>query len=143
MFLLLTVIGIFGLSCSKSSNAGLPEGTWKLTTIYDRVNDITLLPANGTGDHIVLQFRGNSFSGSTFKNTITDGSFTTPGAGKIVFGFYNTTYVEEDEFGHPLLSVLSSCLLSSSSPCKPCDYTLEGDKLIISSPYIYELTFER
>lgn len=142
--LLTILIAIFGIiSCKKDTVLQPLDGSWKLTKIYDRVNDVTLFPTTNSGDYILLQIQGEKFSGKTFKNTISDGSFTLPKNGQITFGFYNSTYVSEDEYGLALFTVLNSCQLSSYAPCKPCDYILTSSSLVISSPYMYELTFEK
>lgn len=141
--LLTILIAIFIISCKKDNALQPLDGSWKLTKIYDRVNDVTLLPTTNSRDYILLQIQGEKFSGKTFKNTISDGSFTLPKNGQITFDFYSSTYVSEDEYGRALFTVLNSCQLSSYAPCKPCDYILTSSSLVISSPYMYELTFEK
>ena len=141
IFLAATTFFIINISCKKEKFSRELNGTWRLVEVYDKSQSATLTPPAENGNDLSLTFKSGKFSGHTLNNTITDGKYNHPSEGKILFGTYSMTQVNEDVWGSTLTTVLNACALSSSAPCQTSDYSIVGDELQIDTPLRYRLKF--
>jgi len=148
-FLFGTLIVATALSCGKSNDSTTTagdklSGRWTMVKVQDRGPVLeTITPPPGYEGKVYIEFSGNSFSGKTMMNTISDGSFTL-NADSITFGPFAMTKVVENEWGRALGTVLHSCMLQSMFPCRPAVITwLNPRKIEISTPLRYIITLEK
>ena len=133
------------ISCKKNAvTYDKLTGDWRLLEIIDKSTSSSLERPAGTSGDIVLSFSGDQgFSGKTFRNTISNGTYTLSGASQLTFGSFTMTEVAEDQWGTGFLTVLTACPLQSFYPCRPSTYTITGRKLLIESAMRYNILLER
>ena len=135
---------LFVLPCCKKDKSFTDTltGSWKLVQVY---NDSVQVPrpADAARDFIITFANTNSFSGQTFRNTISNGSYTLINNNQLRFGTYATTKVEEDAWGKRFNNVLISCITQSVSPCTPSIIHIENFELTITTLYHDTLLFEK
>ena len=131
-------------ACRKpNTNSNGLSGSWKLIEVYDKSTATTSFPPAGSNKDVIITFRnGNSFSGNTLVNTVSDGTFTLTD-NKITFGSFSMTKVMEDSWGGSFLTVLHACPLQSIHPCAPSEITIEGNKMKIYSVLRYNITLQK
>lgn len=141
--LLIVLILMILNSCKKNNNNGNDViDSWKLIEVYDKNTNTTSLPVTSGTDVVLTFLSGNRFAGHTLKNTFTDGTYTQNG-NNITFGTFTMTKVAEDTWGGSFLTVLSACLLQSTSPCAPSKISIQGRIMKIVSPMRYDITLEK
>lgn len=131
-------------ACRKpnTNSVGL-SGSWKLIEVYDKNTTATSFPPASSNKDVIITFKnGNSFSGNTLVNTVSDGTFELTG-NKITFGSFSMTKVMEDNWGGSFLTVLHACPLQSIHPCAPSEITIEGNKMKINSVMRYNITLQK
>lgn len=138
---------ILSTGCKKNeTDSATPEltGSWRLVEIYDKNTTTTQTPPAGIRRDVIITFSpGNGFKGQTVNNDLSNGSYTLPANGKILFGDYATTKVMEDSWGGSFSVVLTACGLQSVRPCAPSSYSIHGKTLKINSPLRYDITLEK
>ena len=119
------------------------EGQWKLVTVKDKSTGSSYSSPTGSSRDIIINFKANSFSGQTLRNSFSDGSYTLLNGSDVTFGSFNMTKIAEDEWGGMFITVLHACYLQSVLPCRPSKISLQGNNLTIESPLRYDLTLIR
>ncbi|RYG49515.1 MAG: hypothetical protein EOO01_12405 [Chitinophagaceae bacterium] len=144
--LLFFVVAVFG--CNKDDNRqfsadGL-NGRWKMTAVLDKGPATNLDPPPGSEGKVFLQINGNSFSGETMRNTISNGIISLNKGDSITFGSFSMTQIAENQWGGALLTMLSSCMLQSMHPCRPSIITWRSPRRIeINTAMRYTITLEK
>ena len=144
----LIVAAAFG--CGKSNDSITTtgdklSGRWKLIKVQDKGPVLeTIAPPPGYEGKVYIDFSGNSFSGKTMMNTLSDGTFTLNSADSITFGPFAMTKVAENQWGSAFLTVLHSCMFQSVHPCRPGVITwLNPGKIEVNTPLRYIITLEK
>lgn len=141
--LLLCLISL--AACKKQNEPGPLEGTWRLVTVYDKVDNGTVevpRPTDVTGD-VLLNFGGNnSFSATTFSMS-HKGTYSLANNNELDFNTTEFSGRNADEWGLAFSVILSSCNLQSVFPCVPNKIIKAGNRLTINSALRYNLAFER
>lgn len=130
-------------ACKKdNSTPDVLTGNWELVEIYNKTTSAYIdFPQNASGS-ITIYFNGRGqFSGKTFKNILSNGTYSLKSDKEMIFGSYSSTLVLEDEWGGPFQTVLSFCILSSSTPCSPSLYFINNGVLSINAPLRYNIKF--
>ena len=139
---LLIFIQFITFSACKKDNASpdVLTGNWELVEVFDKTTSTYIdFPQSGSGT-ITIDFNGRGqFTGKTLRNTLSNGTYSIKRDKEITFGSYTTTLVPEDELGRPFQAVLSSCSLSSSTPCSPSFFFIKNGLLSITSPLRYNI----
>jgi hypothetical protein len=136
-------------SCKKNGNnstainEGL-NGRWKMTAVLDKTPATLLTPPAGSDGKVFLEFEGDTFSGKTMRNTISNGILKVNKRDSITFGNFSMTQVVEDQWGGAFFTMLSSCMLQSFYPCTPSAITWKSQKKIeINTAMRYVITLEK
>jgi len=139
LFCLVLISCLF--SCKKDNTS--PDeltGNWELVEIYDKTTLSYIDLPQGASGSITLNFNGKGqFTGKTLKNTLTNGTYSIKRDNEITFGTYTSTLVLEDELGGPFQTVLSTCSLSSTTPCPPSFFFIKNGLLSINAPLRYNI----
>ena len=136
-------------SCKKENNIGAASqeglnGRWKMTAALDKSPATMLTPPPGFDGKVFLEFTGDTFTGKTMRNTISNGILKVNKRDSITFGNYSSTQVAEDQWGGAFMSMLGSCLLQSLHPCRPSTVTWKSPKRIeINTAMRYIITLEK
>ena len=141
------VVAFYGckkdITNSTASNEGL-NGRWKMTAVLDKSPATQLTPPAGSDGKVFLEFDGDTFSGKTVRNTISNGILNVNKRDSITFGNYSVTQVAEDQWGGAFFTMLSSCMLQSFYPCRPSAITWKSQKKIeINTAMRYVITLEK
>lgn len=140
LLIILSIILLLSASCHKETTGTNLAGSWQLVEITDKSSGSTLTYPAGTMGKIKLSLKADgSFTGNTLKNVIDGGTYSLPAANQVNFGFFNMTKVAEDNLGSAFLAILMSCGLQSVHPCKPSDYTINGNTLVITTALRYDM----
>lgn len=135
---------IVAASCKKN-DSGL-TGTWRLATVYDKVDNGLVAvpkPAGETGDILLTFGRNKSYSGKTYKSTYTNGSYTLSD-NRIDFSIPDFAGgPNNDEWSFAFSVMLTSCGLQSVHPCVLNTISLSNNQLTINTAMRYNLVFER
>jgi hypothetical protein len=143
LFLLFACSGCKKENKSAAAKEGL-NGRWKMTAVLDKNNQGLLSPPAGADAKVFLEFDGDSFSGKTMKNTISNGILQVNKRDSITFGSYHSTLVAEDQWGGSFMTMLSSCMLQSYYPCRPSAITWKSqEKIEINTAMRYIITLEK
>ncbi len=132
-------------ACKKDNTSpDVLTGNWELIEVFDKTTSTFLnFPPGGSGN-ITINFNGKGqFTGKTLKNTLTNGSYSIKRDKEITFGTYTTTLVLEDELGGSFQSVLSTCSLSSTTPCPTTFFFIKNGLLSINSPLRYNIKLSK
>ena len=144
--LLAVILFLLIIPACRKNNKGANEviSSWKLIQVYDKNTAAYISPPAGSDIYVSITFlTGNRFVGHTQRNQITDGTYSQTG-NEITFGPFAMTKVAEDEWGGSFLTVLTSCLLQSSFPCKSSTITIQGNIMKIVTPFLrYDITLEK
>lgn len=144
--LLLLAVTCYG--CKKENNTGGTRqdglnGRWKMTAVLDKPSTM-LTPPPGSDGKVFLVFSGNTFTGKTVKNTISNGVLTVNTRDSITFGTHHSTLVAEDQWGGAFRTMLGACMLQSVHPCRPSAITWKSPEQIeINTPMRYVITLEK
>lgn len=143
VILLLSVLtAIFG-SCKKENKTTFIEGTWKLVKVTDRNTQSIINPSSNNNPPFVFRVEGYKFSGNTFRNNFSLGSFDLMN-NEIRFGTYSRSELNEDNWGKAFFEVLNSCIIQSRFPCSPVYVEIKQDSMIWAQNITpYELRFIR
>lgn len=139
---LLIFIQCIAFSACKKDNTtpDVLTGNWELVELYDKTTSTYIDFPQGASGSITINFNGKGqFSGKTFKNTLSNGTYSLKSYKEIIFGTYTSTLVLEDEWGGPFQTVLSFCSLSSSIPCSPSYFFIKNGVLSINAPLRYDI----
>ena len=149
ILLVLFFFVVASYSCNKdsasrtASKEGL-NGRWKMTAVFDKNPATQLTPPAGYDGKVFLEFDGDTFSGKTMRNSISNGILKVNKSDSITFGSFNMTQVVEDQWGGAFFTMLSSCMLQSLYPCRPSSITWKSQKKIeINTAMRYVITLEK
>jgi hypothetical protein len=132
-------------ACKKDNTTpDVLTGNWELIEVFDKTTSTFLnFPPGGSGN-ITINFNGRGqFTGKTLKNTLTNGSYSIKRDKEITFGTYTSTLVLEDELGGSFQTVLSTCSLSSTTPCPTTFFFIKNGLLSINSPLRYNIKLSK
>lgn len=142
LFLLALILA--GISCKKSAETTLLDGDWRLVKIIDQRTQTDISPTTTNARVFLLKIEGYKFSGNTFRNNFSLGSFTISNEKEIRFGPYVRSEVNEEAWGTTFFEVLNSCLVQSLYPCKPIYFEIKQDSMIWANNITqFELRFVR
>jgi hypothetical protein len=146
---ILFFVAVLYCSCKKEDNTsatsqGGLNGRWKMTAVMDKGIGPIQAPTDSDGK-VFIEFNGESFSGKTMKNTITNGVLLLNKRDSITFGSYTSTLVGGDnQSGGAFMTMLSSCMLQSLFPCRPSVVTWKSTREIeINTAMRYTITLEK
>jgi hypothetical protein len=139
LFIFIQSIAFF--ACKKdNSTPDAISGSWKLVEVYDKSTATYIDSPQGASGSITINFDGQGkFSGKTFRNTLSNGTYYLKSDKEIIFGIHTSTLVLEDEWGGPFQTVLNFCSLSSSAPCSPSYFFIKNGVLSINAPIRYNI----
>lgn len=142
---LLFVFAVGGCNKTKDgTDDGILSGRWMVTRIKDKGTGADLTPPTGSAGNVYLDFKDETFSGKTMRNSISNGTYNMPNDNSINFGPFTTTQVVENEWGGAFMTILSSCLLQSMRPCAPSAVDwLSSRQMRIESGMRYDVTLEK
>jgi hypothetical protein len=133
------------LSCKKDKTT-LDElsGNWELVEVFDKTTSTFIdYPPGGSGN-VIISFNGRGqFTGKTLKNTLSNGTYSIKRNKEITFSSYTSTLVQEDEWGGPFQTVLSTCILSSTTPCPTSYYFIKNGLLSINTSLRYNIKLSK
>lgn len=130
-------------ACKKDNkNPGDLTGAWKLIEVFSNTSPVPQ-PAGARSDFTITFHNTTSFSGRTFKNKISNGTYALTNSNELRFNAYSSTEVSEDAWGVSFNRVLMSCMVQSAYPCRPSLITLQNDRLTLSTPFKDSLMFTR
>lgn len=139
---------LVGLSCKKEEKANSAiSGTWRLITVYDKVETGVVevaKPTGVSGDILLSLGNDKSYSAKTFARTFKDGKYSIENGNEIDFSaaaFSGGS--EETEWGFAFLVMLTACDLQSIHPCVRNTMLLSNNRLTINTALRYNLVFEK
>ena len=132
-------------SCKKDNTSpDVLAGNWELVEVFDKTTLTYIDFPQGASGSITINFNGRGqFTGKTLKNTITNGTYSIKRDKEITFGTYTSTLVLEDELGGSFQTVLSTCSLSSTTPCPTTFFFIKNGLLSINSPLRYNIKLSK
>ncbi|MBC7901784.1 MAG: hypothetical protein H7Y27_00100 [Gemmatimonadaceae bacterium] len=135
-------------SCSRDNDSfsdaapGL-NGSWKMTKVYDKGPDTFAIPSASATRNVVITFDHGRFSANTIVNHYSNGIYKIQNDTTILFESFASTKVAEDTWGGSFGTMLMSCGLQSSFPCRNPAFRLNGNTLTITTVLRYDYTFEK
>lgn len=141
-FLLLLII--LGNSCKKSTETTPLDGDWRLVKVIDQRTQTEITPTPNNSRVFLLNIEGYKFSGNTFRNNFSLGSYTLSNGNEIRFGTYVRSELTEEAWGQTFFEVLNSCFVQSLYPCIPIYAEIKQDSMIWTNNITqYDLRFVR
>lgn len=139
---------LFFCACKKDTQTGQGlTGTWRLLTVYDKVETGTMAvskPSGETGDMLLTFGKNKSYSGKTFKRTYSNGSYSVNNSNELDFSLPEFSGgSEDDEWGFAFSVMLTACGLQSITPCVPNTFTINNNQLNINTALRYNFVFEK
>jgi hypothetical protein len=132
-------------ACKKDNTSpDVLTGNWELIEVFDKTTSTFInFPPGGSGN-VTINFNGRGqFNGKTLKNTLSNGTYSIKRNKEITFGSYTSTLVLEDEWGGPFQTVLSTCILSSTTPCPTSYYFIKNGLLSINTSLRYNIKLSK